>query len=174
MAATADPAADTTMEIPSPGKAVPSKPAAGTITDMHADARDNSRDQAASAQQGENGDAAEADEPPHQVSPECVLHVAMEYSISHLGFNDTFMYGGLGKVVDVFLQCWEGDIALCAPLYRGGWQGCAGWARLACLLPELATSHSLLDEWRLLSPLLGCNARACVLQLVAVTSQCCC
>jgi hypothetical protein len=60
-------------------------------------------------------------EAPYQVSPECILHVAMEYSIPHLGFADQFIYGGLGKVVDAFLRCWEGDMALCAPLYRGGW-----------------------------------------------------
>jgi hypothetical protein len=63
------------------------------------------------------------------VAPDCILHVAMEYSIPHLGYNDQFIYGGLGKVVDVFLRCWEGELALCCPLYRGA------APRRACRLP---------------------------------------
>lgn len=55
--------------------------------------------------------------------PMQVLHVAMEYTIPHLahmGYGDggDFVFGGLGKVVDIFLQCWPGPIALCCPLYR--------------------------------------------------------
>lgn len=56
----------------------------------------------------------------HQLTPDTILHVAMEYTIPHLGYDDQFVYGGLGKVVDVFLRCWQGPLALCCPLYRGG------------------------------------------------------
>ena len=83
------------------------------------------------------------------VAPDCVLHVAMEYSIPHLGYNDQFIYGGLGKVVDAFLRCWEGNIALCCPLYRG--KPLPGTRTLRCaaaLLPGAAC-------WPAASPLPG-------------------
>lgn len=33
-----------------------------------------------------------------------ILHVALEYSLPHLGLNNQLMYGGMGLVVDTFLQ----------------------------------------------------------------------
>lgn len=38
------------------------------------------------------------------VSPDTIMHVAMEYSIPHLGMNKEFLYGGLGMVVDLFAK----------------------------------------------------------------------
>lgn len=32
------------------------------------------------------------------------LHVALEYSVPHLGHNSSLMYGGLGKMVDIFIR----------------------------------------------------------------------
>jgi len=32
------------------------------------------------------------------------LHVAMEYSVPHLGHNSSLMFGGLGKMVDIFIR----------------------------------------------------------------------
>ena len=33
-----------------------------------------------------------------------VLHVSLEYSLPHLGFTNQMMYGGMGLVVDTFMQ----------------------------------------------------------------------
>jgi len=38
------------------------------------------------------------------VAPDTIMHVAMEYSIPHLGLNKEFLYGGLGMVVDLFAK----------------------------------------------------------------------
>lgn len=48
-----------------------------------------------------------------------VLHAALEYSIPHLGHTNDLMFGGLGKVVDMFCdqQFCVRPVALVAPLY---------------------------------------------------------
>ena len=45
------------------------------------------------------------------------LHVTLEYSVPHLGHTNSLMYGGLGKMVDIFVRCTDVPIALCAPMY---------------------------------------------------------
>ena len=52
-----------------------------------------------------------------------MLHVSLEYSLPHLGFTNQLMYGGMGLVVDTFLQHWSGPLALCAPLYKPCYDG---------------------------------------------------
>lgn len=76
---------------------------------------------------------------PSQLSPqlsgqfepmrERILHVALEYSIPHLGFNNQLMFGGLGMVVDTFIKQWPGPMAIIAPLYKACYAaapGCSG------------------------------------------------
>lgn len=60
---------------------------------------------------------------------ERILHVALEYSIPHLGFNNQLMFGGLGMVVDTFIKQWPGPMAVIAPLYKACYAaapGCSG------------------------------------------------
>jgi hypothetical protein len=60
---------------------------------------------------------------------ERILHVALEYSIPHLGFNNQLMFGGLGMVVDSFIKQWPGPISVIAPLYKACYAaapGCSG------------------------------------------------
>lgn len=45
------------------------------------------------------------------------LHVTLEYSVPHLGHTNSLMYGGLGKMVDIFVRCTDVPIAVCAPMY---------------------------------------------------------
>lgn len=39
-----------------------------------------------------------------RLDPGTIMHVAMEYSIPHLGLTKEFLYGGLGMVVDLFAK----------------------------------------------------------------------
>jgi hypothetical protein len=60
---------------------------------------------------------------------ERILHVALEYSIPHLGFNNQLMFGGLGMVVDTFIKQWPGPMSVIAPLYKACYTappGCSG------------------------------------------------
>lgn len=60
---------------------------------------------------------------------ERILHVALEYSIPHLGFNNQLMFGGLGMVVDTFIKQWPGPMSIIAPLYKACYAaapGCSG------------------------------------------------
>lgn len=47
-----------------------------------------------------------------------VWHMALEYSIPHLGFSNQLMFGGLGKVVEMFAEYASRPIAICAPMYN--------------------------------------------------------
>ncbi|KAK9813846.1 hypothetical protein WJX73_001548 [Symbiochloris irregularis] len=46
------------------------------------------------------------------------LHVALEYTVPHLDHNNDLMYGGLGKMVDIFIRHSDRPIAVCAPVYK--------------------------------------------------------
>eukprot|EP00887_Chlorella_sp_A99_P003703 scaffold7.g3703.t1 len=50
--------------------------------------------------------------------PQTVMHVALEYSVPHLGHETDLMFGGLGKVVDMFIRHRTRPILVCAPLYE--------------------------------------------------------
>lgn len=66
---------------------------------------------------------------PFEPMRERILHVALEYSIPHLGFNNQLMFGGLGMVVDTFIKQWPGPMAIIAPLYKACYAaapGCSG------------------------------------------------
>ncbi|KAF8067137.1 mok12 [Scenedesmus sp. PABB004] len=56
--------------------------------------------------------------PPFDAFSTPILHVALEYSLPHLGLTNQLMFGGLGMVVDTFLREWPGPLSLIAPLYR--------------------------------------------------------
>lgn len=43
------------------------------------------------------------------------LHVTLKYSVPHLGPTNSLMYGGLGKMVDTFVQCTDVPTAVCTP-----------------------------------------------------------
>lgn len=47
-----------------------------------------------------------------------VWHLALEYAIPHLGMRSQLMFGGLGKVVEMFIEYATRPIVVCAPLYR--------------------------------------------------------
>jgi glycosidase/glycogen synthase len=49
--------------------------------------------------------------------PNLVWHLTLEYSIPHLGHASDLMFGGLGKVVDMFGEFSTRPIAVCAPMY---------------------------------------------------------
>lgn len=68
-------------------------------------------------------------QPTFEPMRERILHVALEYSIPHLGFNNQLMFGGLGMVVDTFIKQWPGQMAVIAPLYKACYAaapGCSG------------------------------------------------
>lgn len=50
--------------------------------------------------------------------PFMVWHMALEYSIPHLGFSNQLMFGGLGKVVEMFAEFATRPVAICAPMYN--------------------------------------------------------
>ncbi|KAK9845225.1 hypothetical protein WJX81_000502 [Elliptochloris bilobata] len=52
-----------------------------------------------------------------KVLPDMVLHVTLEYTVPHMGFTTALTYGGLGKMVDVFIRCSTVPIAVVAPMY---------------------------------------------------------
>jgi hypothetical protein len=47
-----------------------------------------------------------------------VMHVALEYAVPSLGHLTDLMYGGLGKVVEMFIRYSTKPILVCAPLYK--------------------------------------------------------
>lgn len=47
-----------------------------------------------------------------------VCHVALEYTVPHMKLNSELMFGGLGKVVDIFLRYSHDPVALIAPIYQ--------------------------------------------------------
>jgi len=49
--------------------------------------------------------------------PFLVWHMALEYSIPHLGFSNQLMFGGLGKVVEMFAEYAVRPLVICAPMY---------------------------------------------------------
>ena len=49
--------------------------------------------------------------------PNLVWHLTLEYSVPHLGHASDLMFGGLGKVVDMFGEFSTRPIAVCAPMY---------------------------------------------------------
>ncbi len=49
--------------------------------------------------------------------PPQVVHVALEYTVPHMNLNSELMFGGLGKVVDIFLRYSHDPVALIAPVY---------------------------------------------------------
>lgn len=49
--------------------------------------------------------------------PFLVWHMALEYNIPHLGFSNQLMFGGLGKVVEMFAEYATRPVAICAPMY---------------------------------------------------------
>lgn len=53
----------------------------------------------------------------YQDDPFMVWHMALEYSIPHLGFSNQLMFGGLGKVVEMFAEYAIRPIVICAPMY---------------------------------------------------------
>ena len=57
------------------------------------------------------------------------MHVALEYAVPHLGLAGELMFGGLGKVVEMFIRHSTRPILVCAPLYKPFFaeDGEAGW-----------------------------------------------
>ncbi|KAK9817284.1 hypothetical protein WJX72_012213 [[Myrmecia] bisecta] len=62
------------------------------------------------------------------------LHIALEYSVPHLGHTSSLMYGGLGKMVDIFIRHSQEPIAICAPMYKPWYEPDSGMDQLQLML----------------------------------------
>ncbi|KAI8107086.1 hypothetical protein M9434_001731 [Picochlorum sp. BPE23] len=49
--------------------------------------------------------------------PTLVWHLALEYSIPHLGLHNNLKFGGLGQVVGMFAEFTTKPLVVCAPMY---------------------------------------------------------